>query len=157
GGAQADAPGLAVAADGLDPADEGAAVADQVAVGDLLVLVRIDEQPGPRPAERRLEVALALGALFGAEAAVDQRAVEVGGGGDVERRLLAALDLEARHAGGAQRGDVVGQRQVLHGEGEATLRVAFGGGTVAQGVRGAGDLERVAAGVGALAAVARPP
>src|SRR5207244_7640198 len=74
--------------------------------------------------------------------------------GDVERTLLAPLDLEARHAGRPQRRDVVGQRQVLHAEWEALPRVALHRAAVAQRQRGASDFVAVAAGVGALAAVA---
>ena len=84
-------------------ADPGAAMADGVAVGDLLVLVRLDEEVGPRPAEYGLRVRLQLGAVLFFQPAVEEAAVVVGGGGDVQRALLAALDLETGDAGRANR------------------------------------------------------
>ena len=65
------------------------------------------------------------GRSSGVKPAVEQLAVVVGRRGHVERALLAALDLEARHAGRPQRRQVVRQGQVLHREREALARVAL--------------------------------
>ena len=86
--------------------------------------------------------------------AVDEAAVIVGRRGDVERAFLAALDLEARHPRRPQRRDVVRQGQVLHAEREALARVALHRRAVAQRQRRPADLVAIAAGIGALAAVA---
>ncbi len=130
--------GRAGADDGLDLADRRAAMADRVAVGDLLVLVRLHEQPRPRPAEDGLQVGFQVGPLARRASRPSMSLpIVVGRGGDVERALLAALDLEARHAGRAQRRHVVRQGQVLHREREALARVALHRRAVAQRERGA--------------------
>ena len=94
----------AVAAHRLDVADQRAAMADRVAIGHFFVLVRLDEQPRPRPAEDRLQVRFVMARVPRYSAAIEQFAVIVGRGGDVERTFFAALDLEASHARRASAG-----------------------------------------------------
>ncbi len=129
-------------------------MAHGIAIGHFLILVGLDEQPGPRPAKHGLQVRLDSRPFFGGHAAIDKLAVVIGRGGHVERALLAALDLEAGHPGGAQGWQVIGQGQVFHGEGEARGRIAADFGTVTQGERSAGDFIGIATGIGAFPAVA---
>ena len=89
------------------------------------------------------------------EPAVEQPAVVVGRGGDVERAFLAALDLEARDAGRTQRRQMIGQGQVLHREGKALCADRGAPASRRAGFSGASaDLVGIAARIGALAAVA---
>src|SRR5262249_46567880 len=80
-----------LAADAVDLADKCAAVPDGVPVGNLLVLVRLHEQASPGAAEDALHIGFQLRPLAEREPAIDELAVIVGGGGDIERAFLASL------------------------------------------------------------------
>src|SRR5262249_44227511 len=135
-------------------ADRRAAMANGVAVGDFLVLVGLHEKPRPGPTEDGLQVGLCDRAIFWSHRAVDQLAIIVRRRRHIERAFLAALNLEAGNSGGAQRRQVVGQREVFHRERKAVARITFYRAAVAERHRGVGDFVGIAAGIGTFAAVA---
>src|SRR5439155_6010216 len=131
-----------------------AAMAHRVAIGDLLVLVRLHEQPRPWPAEDRLQVRFDARPLIRSQAAVEQAPVVIGSRGHVERALLAAFDLEARYPRGPQRRQMVRQGEVLHRKRKALARIALHRRAVAERQRRALDFVAISAGISALAAIA---
>src|SRR5438105_15784717 len=105
-------------------ADKRTAMADRIAVGDFLVLVRVHEQPGPGAAEDRLHVGLQLGTLLGSQAAVDQLAVIPGGCGHIKRALLASFHFEARDARSPQGRYVIRAGQIRRANRTALAEIA---------------------------------
>src|SRR4051794_30909777 len=127
---------------------------DRIAVGDFLVLVRVDEEPGPRPTEDGLQIRLAMRPLGVGQPAVEKAAVIIRGRRDVERAFLAALDFEAGNAARSQGRQMIGQRKVLHRKRKAVSRITVNVAAVAESEWSAGDLEIVAARIRAFAAIA---
>ncbi len=134
-----------VASGVLDAADRRSAVPGGVRIDDVAVGSGLQIEPGPRAREDGAQVVGALFLLAGAEGPIEELAVVVDGGGDIERRLLAALDLERGHAGLRKVVDGRAAGEILHGEDKAG----------ADGCRAgrAGGAEGIAAGIGAGAAV----
>jgi len=131
-----------------DGADGQSAVAGGLGVDAAGVAAGAKVEVGPGAREDDAEVACGFVACGGGgEGAVEEVAVVVDGGGDVEGGLFAAFDLEGGDAGGKEVGEGGAGGEVLHGEEEA------GGGAGRRGVGVVGG-EGVAAGVGAGAAVA---
>ena len=128
--------------DGVDLSDADAAMAGDVRVDHALVVRRGGVQTRPLAAEDGLQILLGFAQLaLGAEGVVEDAAVVVRDGGDVEGALHAPFDLEAGDAHGVEGAHRFAEGEVLHREGEAVLA-------------GAGERVAVAAGVGAAAAVA---
>ena len=138
----------------LDAADRRAAVASGAGIDHVAVGLGLEIEAGPGAREDGAQVVGALLLLAGLEGAVEELAVVVHGGGDIERGFLAAFDLERGHPGAGEIVDGRAAGEVLHRKNEPArvltmfINMVNSGGGVENG------FERVAAGVGAGAAVA---